>query len=188
MSNTSFPFRNMLLLSARFSQSHPTSCSSLMFYHWVSNKCDRVKGHHWRWLIYAPSNFLLPNNMFSEATTRKTPLWSLFFLKMMKLDKEICSAWINRTSADILFLTDRRHKRLKNTIDLLLLYGQHLYGFSEGDLWKCKRQKHLFHKKHIHIHRSQTFWSFIKFYIVHIAKVCSVFKKQSLCLYSSVYA
>ena len=29
------------------------------------------------------------------------------------------------------FLTDWRHKRLKNTIDLLLFYGEHFYGFSE---------------------------------------------------------
>ena len=34
------------------------------------------------------------------------------------------------------FLTDWRHKRLKNTIDLLLFYGEHFYGFSESDLRK----------------------------------------------------
>ena len=28
----------------------------------------------------------------------------------------------------------------------------------------------------------------LKFYFVHIVKVCFVFKKQSLCLYSPVYA
>ena len=31
------------------------------------------------------------------------------------------------------FLTDWRHKRLKNTIDLLLFHGEHFYGFSESD-------------------------------------------------------
>ena len=30
------------------------------------------------------------------------------------------------------FLTDWRHKRLKNTIDLLLFYGEHFYEFSES--------------------------------------------------------
>ena len=30
------------------------------------------------------------------------------------------------------FLTDRRHKRLKNTIDLLLFYREHFYGFLES--------------------------------------------------------
>ena len=30
------------------------------------------------------------------------------------------------------FVTDLRHKRLKNTIDLLLFYGEHFYGFSES--------------------------------------------------------
>ena len=32
------------------------------------------------------------------------------------------------------FLTDWRHKRLKNTIDLLLFYREHFYGFSESGL------------------------------------------------------
>ena len=32
------------------------------------------------------------------------------------------------------FLADWRHKRLKNTIDLLLLYREHFYGFSESVL------------------------------------------------------
>ena len=31
------------------------------------------------------------------------------------------------------FLTDWRHKRLKNTIVLLLFYGEHFYGFSESE-------------------------------------------------------
>ena len=31
------------------------------------------------------------------------------------------------------FLTDLRHKRLKNTIDLLLFCGEHFYGFSESE-------------------------------------------------------
>ena len=29
-------------------------------------------------------------------------------------------------------LTDWRHKRIKNTIDLLLFYGEHFYGFLEN--------------------------------------------------------
>ena len=32
------------------------------------------------------------------------------------------------------FLIDRRRKRLKNTIDLLLFYVKHFYGFSESAL------------------------------------------------------
>ena len=32
------------------------------------------------------------------------------------------------------FLADWRHKRLKNTIDLLLFYGEHFYGFSESEM------------------------------------------------------
>ena len=51
-----------------------------------------------------------------------------------------------------------------------------------------KKKKHSLHNQHICIYGSQIFWSFMKFYFVHIVKVCFVFKKQSLCLYSSVYA
>ena len=36
------------------------------------------------------------------------------------------------------FVTDLRHKRLKNTIDLLLFYGEHFYGFSESEFWMTK--------------------------------------------------
>ena len=116
MSNTSFHFRHTFLLPARFNQSHATSCSSLMSHLQVNNKCNRVKGRHWRWLIYALRNFLLHNNMLLVFRSnhhcswkfhkfhRKTPvLESLFFLKMMKLYKDICSAWISCTSADIFF-------------------------------------------------------------------------------------
>ena len=56
-------------------------------------------------------------------------------------------------------------------------------------------KKHSFHNNisiYIYIYESQTFYSFIhilyKFYFVHIVKAFSVFKNQSLCLYSRVYA
>ena len=53
MNNTSFGSRHKFLLSAHSSQSHTTSCSSLMFLHWVNNKCNRVKGRCWIQLVYA---------------------------------------------------------------------------------------------------------------------------------------
>ena len=53
MSNTSFGFRHVFLLSAHFSQSQTTSCLGIMSYHQVNNKCNGVKRWHWRWLIYA---------------------------------------------------------------------------------------------------------------------------------------
>ena len=52
----------------------------------------------------------------------------------MKLDKDLCSAWISRTSAEIFFAIDWHDKRLKNTTDILLFYGEHFYGFSESDV------------------------------------------------------
>ena len=77
-------------------------------------------------------------------------------------------------------LIDWSHKRLKNAIDLLLLYGKHFYGFSKSR----RKTKHSFHNKQIQdLTWSQTTWSFMKFYFVHIAKVCFVFKDQFSCLY-----
>ena len=61
-----------------------------------------------------------------------------FFPKMMKLCKGISSAWKSRTFAEMFFLKDWRHKRLKNTIDLLLFYGEYFYGFSESEYVKCE--------------------------------------------------
>ena len=63
MSINSFCFRHTFPLSAHCSQSHATSCSSLMCHHRVNNKCNRVKGRRWKWLIYALRNFLLCNNI-----------------------------------------------------------------------------------------------------------------------------
>ena len=68
------------------------------------------------------------------------------------------------------FLTDWRHKCLKNTMDLLLFYGEYFYGFSESDLRKRRKKNIHFNisNKHICIYGSRTFWSFMKFYFVHI--------------------
>ena len=115
MINTYFPFKHMLLLFARSSQSHATSYSSLMSHHRVNNKYNRLKGQHWRSLIYALHNFLLRNNMLPVFRSnhhrswkfhefhRKAPVLEYhFFLKMMKL--------------------------YEDTIDLLSFYKEHLYG------------------------------------------------------------
>ena len=41
----------------------------------------------------------------------------------------------------IFFLTDWRHKHLKDTIDLLLFYREHVYGFSESALQSQQKDK-----------------------------------------------
>ena len=87
------------------------SCN-IMLEHRVNNKSSRVKGRHWRWLIYCLRNFLLHDNMlrvsrsnhpfswkFHKFYRKKPVLESLFFLKIMKLYKDICSAWISHTFA-----------------------------------------------------------------------------------------
>ena len=66
---------------------------------------------------------------FHEFHRKTSVLESLFSLKMTKLYKGICSAWISGTSADFFFLIDWRHKRLKNTIDLLLITENTSVGF-----------------------------------------------------------
>ena len=58
----------------------------------------------------------------------------LLFLKTMKLYKDICPTLISHSSAKFFSLTDWRHKRLKNKIDLLLFYKEHFYEFSESEL------------------------------------------------------
>ena len=148
MSNTSFRFATHFccpLVLLKVTQHHAWA--------WVNNKSSRVKGRHWRWLIYCLRNFLLHDNMLRVFRSnhpfswkfhkfyRKTPvLESLFSLKIMELYKEICSAWISHISH--IFLIDWSHKHLKNLIDLLVFYGEHFYGFSESDLWKRWKKKH----------------------------------------------
>ena len=119
-----FYFRHMFLLFACSFQSH-TTCSSLMSYYWANNKCNIIKGWHWRWLIYALRNFSLRNNILCVFRSnhhcsgkfhkfyRKTPvLESLFSLKMIFSSKDSCSAWASCTSL-VLTLSQ----------DLSLLYG-----------------------------------------------------------------
>ena len=54
--------------------------------------------------------------------------------------------------------------------------------FRLSDLWK-RWKKHSFHNKHIYmLYGSQTFWSFMKFYFIHMVKVRFVFKKSVIVL------
>ena len=52
---------------------------------------------------------------------------------------------------------------------------------------KMSKKKHSFHNKHIYIYKLQTFWSFMKFYFVHIVKACFVFKKHHAYAYICLY-
>ena len=161
MINTSFRFMHKFLLSARSSQSHAALCLNLMSHHRVNNKPNRVKGRRWRWLIYALRNFLLRNNVtcyqkqpplplkVSQIPQENTCVGVFFFLKMTKLFKDISSYY-------------RFTAILRRT--LLWIFGK----------WFMKtsgKEKHSLHNTHIYIYRSQTFWSFMKFYFVHIVKV-----------------
>ena len=112
----------------------------------------------------------LQNNYFWE-----TPPNDCFCLEIY--NRKYCFCLVSCTSAVIFFLIDRCQKCLKNTMDQLLFYKEHFYGFSESDLWKHRKKTHSFHNIHIYMYSSQTFWSFVKFYGGHIVKVCFVFKK-----------
>ena len=183
MSNTSFHFKHMFLLSAFSFQSHATSCSSIMSHYRFNNKRNRVKGQCWRWLIYTLHSFLLHNMLCSFRSNqhcswkfhkfhRKTPvLESLFerivgycfFFKMMKLSRLFCmnKLYFCRNY----FVTDRCHKGHKNIIDLMLFYGEHwIFG-----KWFMKMSKKrtfisqqtyvtLIHQGHRHF---EVLWSFI---------------------------
>ena len=46
---------HMLLLSACSSQSHATKFSTLMSYHQINNKRNRVKGQHWEMANLRPT-------------------------------------------------------------------------------------------------------------------------------------
>ena len=163
--------RYNFLLSAPSSRSHAASWLSLTSRHRVNNTCNRVKGRPWRWLIYT-LHYLSLRNMLdvfrsnhhcswkSHKFHRKTTCVGVsFFLKMMKLYKDICSALISRTSADF-FLIDWRHKRLK--------IQQIYYCFTEnifGKWFTKSSKKETFISQNISLymgHRHfEVLWSFI---------------------------
>ena len=57
------------MLPACSSQSHITSCLSLMSHYWVNNKCNSLKQQPWRCLIYNLCNFSLHNSMLHVFTS-----------------------------------------------------------------------------------------------------------------------
>ena len=78
MSNTSFCFRHTSLLSTRSSQSH-NKCTSLMSHHWVNNNCNKVKGQHWRWLIFALHDFRPTTVLESFTNSTENTCDGVFF-------------------------------------------------------------------------------------------------------------
>ena len=111
---------------------------------------------------------------------RKTPvLESLFFLKMIKLYRHLFS--MNKLYfCWNVFLIDWCHKHLKNTMDLLLFYGEHFYGFLEGDLWKHWRKTPILQETYLYMQVTDI----LKFYEVLF---CIYFKGLFLSLKSSHY-
>ena len=96
---------------------------------------------------------------------RKTPvLESLFFFKLMKLYNIIWHLFcMNKPYfCRNFFLIDWCHKRLKNKIDLLLFYEEHL-------IYEKFKKKHSFHNKYIYIH---TVTDILKFYEVLFCTYC----------------
>ena len=77
-------FRQTFLLPACSTHSQATWYSSLMSHHQVNNKCNWVKGPHWKWLIYPLCNFLLCSNICFQ---KQAPL----FLKVSQIaQKNTC--------------------------------------------------------------------------------------------------
>ena len=87
----------------------------------------------------------------------------LLFLKRSLAHHSTAWAWFLWSKVllwQLTFLIDWRHKRLKNTIDLLLFYGEHFYGSLVSDLWKPRKKT--YHNKQIYGQRHfYVLWSFI---------------------------
>ena len=93
----------------------------------------------------------------------KTPeLESLFLIKMMELYKDICSAWISRTSAQIFSRRLMSYMSQKYSRYIAILWRTILWIFRKWYM-KTPKKKHSFHNKHIYIgHRHfEVLWSFI---------------------------
>ena len=92
---------------------------TLLFNHWINFKLI--------WGIFFFYYLIITNLWEQFRITSRLPLslnvfldlfslqqCLLLFLKMMKLYKDICSAWIGRASANFFFFFFWRHKQLKN--------------------------------------------------------------------------
>ena len=65
---------------------------------------------------------------------------------------------------------DWHHEHLKNTIYLLLFYGEHFYGFWESDFRKCREKKNTFISQQTYLYMQVTGIS--KFYEVLLCAYC----------------
>ena len=99
--------------SFRFTLHHPrASCLIIGLIINAMAVTITVKGQRWRLLIYALRNFLLRNNvtcfqkqpsLFLKVlqVSKENTCIGVFFLEMMKLYEDICSAWIKVDYLDI---------------------------------------------------------------------------------------
>ena len=134
-----------------------------IIFYYIIMLCVFRSNHH------CPSKF----HKFHQTTH---VLESLFFLKIMKLYKDICSAWKSCTFA----------KTFSSKIEVTNVSNRSIVIYGEQDFWEVifeniEEKKHSLHKQ------LQTFWSFMKFYFAHTVKICFAFKKHLLSLYPSVY-
>ena len=128
--------------------------------------------------------------MFIKKNNVLKCLFLLLFLKSSLANHSLAWAWSMKQSFTVranFSLKLWSHKRL-NAVDLLLFHRESFYGFQWVTYENFEKNIRFILDIFIYImYGSQAFWSFMKFYFVHIVKVCFVFKKQFLCLYFSVY-
>ena len=72
-----------------------------------------------------------------------------------------------------------RHKCLKNTIDLLLFYGEQLWIFGKWFMKMLKKKTFISQQTYLYIRVTYI----LKFHFVHIAKVCSIFRNSCYAQY-----
>ena len=121
------------------------------------------KGRQWRWLIYALRNFLLHDNMlrvfrsnqhfswkFLKFYEKNTSVGVSFFHMIIKLYRDISSAWISHTFVENFssYIDVKKSQKSDKSIVILLRALPWILG-----KWfmKTSIKKHLFHNKHFYI-------------------------------------
>ena len=153
-------------------------------HHQINNKCNRVKGWCWRWLIYDLCNFLLHNMLrvfrsnhycswkFHEFL-RKTPVLESLFEKSCRPSGLFHICFCLYPIIDVNYVVILRRT-------LLWIFGKRFM--------KTLKKKNIHFTTNISLYMGQRHFEVLWSFILHInVKVCFVFKKQSLCSYSIVY-
>ena len=102
------------------------------FYIWLMNLWRNNEHMFWEFSLGKPIDFHLFK--MSCLTCLVFSCVCCFFLKRWNYKKRYLFCMNKLYFCRNFFLTDWCHNHLKITVDLLLFYGEHFYGFSESDI------------------------------------------------------